>query len=264
MIPKVIHYCWFGKKDLPKSAQRCMTSWKEKCPDYKIVKWSEENISIDKCPQYVREAYSAKKWAFVSDYVRLLVIYQNGGIYLDTDVELLHSFDDVLDYSAFFGFENSSHVATGLGFGAEKGNQILKAMMDEYERINFINNDGSFDLTPCPVRNTRTLTEFGLVNNGTTQVLASNILILSPEFLCPISYETGKKRITNNTISIHWFDGSWLTDEDRKAHKESRKIQKRALHKDRIKHLPNRIAQSILGKSRYEILKNRLMRSTRK
>ena len=119
MIPKKIHYCWFGGNPLPELAIKCLESWKKYCPDYEIIEWNETNFNLDSC-EYVREAYQAKKWAFVSDYARLKVVYDNGGIYLDTDVELIKSLDRLLKNKSFFGTETTGVVATGLGFGAEK------------------------------------------------------------------------------------------------------------------------------------------------
>lgn len=124
MIPKKIHYCWFGRNPLPELAVRCIESWKKYCPDYEIIEWNEDNYDINKI-SYVKEAYQARKWAFVTDYVRLDVVNQYGGIYLDTDVELLKSLDPLLKYKSFFGMEEGKFIATGLGFGAEKGTKIL-------------------------------------------------------------------------------------------------------------------------------------------
>ena len=131
MIPKIIHYCWFGRNPKPELAVKCIKSWKKRCPDYEIIEWNEDNFDISSCPLYVRQAYEAKKWAFVSDYVRLKVVYDEGGVYLDTDVELKKGLDALLAYDAYFGFEDGTHVNTGLGFGAVKGAPILKEMMQD-------------------------------------------------------------------------------------------------------------------------------------
>jgi hypothetical protein len=211
MIPKIIHYCWFGGNPIPSLTKKCIKSWKKLCPDYEIILWNESNFDISDCPIYVKQAYESKKWAFVSDYVRLKVVYDNGGIYLDTDVELIKSLDTLLSYGAFFRFESDGGcVATGLGFGAEKGNNVVRAMMDDYEGISFVKEDSSFDLTPCPVRNTRTLYRFGLKQDDSDQILDSNVRILPSEYLSPIEYSTGKKTLTENTISIHHYQSSWI------------------------------------------------------
>ncbi|MCD7828732.1 MAG: glycosyl transferase [Clostridiales bacterium] len=214
MIPKIIHYCWFGHNEKPKLAEKCIKSWKKYCPDYKIIEWNEDNFDIYCCPLYVRQAYEAKKWAFVTDYVRLKVVYDNGGVYFDTDVELRKPLDTIPECSAWFGFENERNVATGLGFGAEKNTHVLLEMMREYNDISFILNDGTFDKIPCPIRNTSVLLRHGLIQNNCMQTLDSNIIIFPTQYFCPIDYMSGKKHCTKETISIHWFSASWHTKED--------------------------------------------------
>ena len=244
MIPKVIHYCWFGKNPLPKLAVKCINSWKRKLPDYQIIEWNESNFDISSAPIYVRQAYNAKKWAFVTDYVRLKVVYDFGGIYLDTDVELLKNLDNLLCNHAYFGFEDEKYVATGLGFGAEKKEKILYELLSDYEGISFIKPDGSYDTLSCPIRNTKILINHGLIQNNKEQILEGNIHIYPSEYFSPISYETGIKTITANTVSIHWFAGSWLEKEQQKKRDERYSmIRKRA---------PYRLAKRILGVVLYE------------
>lgn len=209
-IPKVIHYCWFGHGEMPPLAKKCIKSWQKKCPDYQIVCWNEENFDLSQ-NRYVREAYRQKKWAFVSDYVRLKVIYDHGGIYLDTDVELLKPLDDLLHYSGFMGFDEKGIVATGLGFGGEKGNQIVGELLKDYADISFIRDDGSCDLTPCPDRNTATLKRLGMDINVTDQIFMGTVF-LPREYLCPMDYYTGKITVTKNTYSIHRYCASWTSD----------------------------------------------------
>lgn len=132
MIPKVIHYCWFGKNGKPELIKKCIASWKEYCPDYEIIEWNESNFDISSIP-YVAQAYADKKWAFVSDYVRLYAIYNHGGIYLDTDVILHHRIDDLLQYSCWLASDDVRYINTGLGFGAEKGNVLIESMMNAYK-----------------------------------------------------------------------------------------------------------------------------------
>jgi len=152
-IPKVIHYCWFGGNEKSKLIKKCIDSWKKYCPDYEIKEWNESNFDIE-INNYVKEAYEAKKWAFVSDYARLWIVYNYGGIYLDTDVELIKSLDNLLNYKAYFGSEDGKLINTGLGFGAIKDNEFVKKIKDDYEYIHFIKDDGTYDITPCPKRNT--------------------------------------------------------------------------------------------------------------
>ena len=258
MIPKTIHYCWFGKNPKPDLALKCIKSWKSKCPDYKIIEWNEDNFNISECPLYVRQAYEMKRWAFVTDYVRLKLVYDYGGIYLDTDVELLKSLNSLLSYQAFFGFENNTSIATGLGFGAEKGCAVVKGMMDDYLEIPFLLPDGNCDTTPCPQRNTHVLVAQGLQQNGKTQMLDPNIKILSKEYLCPMDYFTGSLLRTRKTISIHWFSASWKTTEQQKEHADQVKRLRRKSLVDRLIHAPNRMLLFALGQEEYNTIKHLL------
>lgn len=208
-IPKKIHYCWFGNNNLPKLARKCLKSWKKYCPDYEIVCWNEENFNLN-CNRYVREAYKAEKWAFVSDYVRLKVIYEHGGIYLDTDVELIKPIEPLLNFKGYMGFDEKGIVATGLGFAAEAGNEVIGEMLKDYEKIPFVLPDGEYDVTPCPDRNTATLERLGMDVKNTNQIFMG-IQFLPCEYLCPMDYCTGKTKITKNTYSIHHYCASWTS-----------------------------------------------------
>lgn len=256
MIPKTIHYCWFGRNPKPALAQKCIQSWKKHCPDYTIMEWNEDNYDISSAPLYVRQAYEARKWAFVTDYVRLHVVHDHGGIYMDTDVELKKNPDALLEYSAYFGFEDGQYVNTGLGFGAIPGHPILKEIMADYEGIPFINEDGSINTETCPIRNTKVLLRHGLRQDDSRQVLAGDVLILPSIYLCPLSYQTGKRRFSPKTLSIHWFDASWRTPAE-KAYQAEKRARER---KDSIRHLPNRLLCGLLGQSSYEKFKKLLKR----
>ena len=135
-IPKIIHYCWFGGGAISPENRKCMKSWKKYCPDYKIIEWNEQNFDIG-TNRYAQQAYEAKKYAFVSDYARLAVVYEHGGIYLDTDVELVRPLDELLELPGFMGFQNNNEVATGLGFGARKGNPVVQALLRDYDALGF-------------------------------------------------------------------------------------------------------------------------------
>lgn len=261
MIPKIIHYCWFGGNPLPPLAFKCIKSWKKYCPGYEIIEWNESNYDISAAPLYVRQAYEAKKWAFVSDYVRLQIIYQNGGIYFDTDVELIKGPEALLGYSAYFGFQNQEHVATGLGFGAERHAPILAQMLLAYQDIPFVKEDGSLDLTPCPIRNTEALVGVGLICNNTRQVLNGNILILPANYLNPMDEANGLIHLTPETISIHRFAASWWSEEKQLTRQRVYHLYRRNERKDRIKHLPNRCLRRILGEARYSRIKKFLRKS---
>ena len=254
MIPKIIHYCWFGHNPKPKLALKCMKSWKKYCPDYEIIEWNEDNFDISSCPLYVRQAYEAKKWAFVTDYVRLKVVYDEGGIYLDTDVELIKSLDALLEYDAYFGFEDGTHVNTGLGFGAVKGAPILLEMMRDYEGIPFVLPDGTFDTKTCPVRNTEVLLRHGLKPQDERQILDGSICILPSICMCPIDFNTGKRRWSLKTISIHWFSTSWMTAQEKAAH-DRRVRARRKARLDAWIHLPNRFFKKLLGEDAYSKIK---------
>ena len=208
-IPKVIHYCWFGKGKMPPLAEKCIKSWKKYCPDYEIICWNEENFDVTE-NRYMREAYEARKWAFVSDYARLKIVYEHGGIYLDTDVELIKPLDPLIEDVGFMGFDEKGIIATGLGFAAEPENEIIGNFLRDYDDIPFILEDGSFDLTPCPDRNTATLKCLGMDTSVTDQVFMG-IRFLPDEYLCPMDYYTGKKTITKNTYSIHHYSASWTS-----------------------------------------------------
>ncbi|MBQ7857966.1 MAG: glycosyl transferase [Oscillospiraceae bacterium] len=256
MIPKIIHYCWFGHGEMPKLSKKCIRSWKKHCSDWRIILWNEDNFDINQCPIYVRQAYEAKKWAFVSDYVRLKLVYQYGGVYLDTDVELLKSLDELLKYKAFFGFEdNGTQINTGLGFGAEKESPVIKRMLDDYMEIPFILSDGSIDETTCPQRNTPALFELGLQPNDTLQVLEGDILVLPREYLCPVGYWHHTDRITDNSISIHWYNASWLSQSY--LQKRGRKLKNLRLQRkiEALKLFPKRAIRKIFGDQLIDSLK---------
>ena len=209
-IPKVIHYCWFGNGEMPSITEKCIKSWKKYCPDYEIICWNEENFDLTQ-NKYMRQAYEAGKWAFVSDFARLKILHDHGGIYLDTDVELIRSLDSLLEYSGFMGFDEKGIVATGLGFGAEAQNKIVGEFLRDYDDLEFILPDGSFDLTPCPDRNTAALKRLGMDMSNTDQTFMETRFLPS-EYLCPMDYYTGKKTITRNTYSIHHYCASWTSD----------------------------------------------------
>lgn len=208
-IPKVIHYCWFGKGKMPPIAEKCIKSWKKYCPDYEIICWNEDNFDISR-NKYAKEAYDAKKWAFVSDYARLKVLYDEGGIYMDTDVELIKPLDDLIEKGGYMGFDDNGVISTGLGFACEKENELVGILLADYDDISFVRPDGSYDITPCPDRNTKTMVKLGFDVNVKDQTFMG-IHMLPEDYLCPMKYYTGKKVITENTYSIHHFCASWTS-----------------------------------------------------
>lgn len=208
MIPKKIHYCWFGGKELPELAQKCIKSWKKFCPDYEIIRWDESNFDL-KCNEYVRYCYANKKWAFLSDYVRLAVLNEHGGLYFDTDVELVSSFDELLNFEAFYSFENNTAVNTGQGFGTVSHHPVVEAMLQEYIHLQ-PDERGLFPVIACPELNTNALLSLGLVLNGQRQTVAG-AEILPTDFMNPYDDATGRLNKTANTISIHWYCKSWIS-----------------------------------------------------
>ena len=212
-IPKKIHYCWFGGAPFPESAKKCIDSWKKYCPDYEIIEWNESNINLEES-RFIKEAYENKKWAFVADYARYKIIYNNGGIYLDVDVEIVRNLDDLLKYDAFMGFEGLEYVNTGLGFGAEKGNKMIKSIIEIYNTINFNAYKNNPSEIATPVLVTNLLTKNGLVKNGEFQKIGT-ITILPEDYLCPKNPITRLTNITDNTFSIHHYDASWVDENER-------------------------------------------------
>lgn len=207
MIPKKIHYCWFGRSEKPKLVKKCIESWKKYCPDYEIIEWNEDNFDLNK-NEYVKYCYANRKWAYLSDYVRLNVVAEYGGIYFDTDVEVVKSFDDLLCYDAFYGFENEQYVASGLGFGSVAQHKTILAMLEEYHKLEFDEN-GDLTFIGCPILNTKALSELGLKRNGQLQNICG-AEILPINYLNPYENSTGRLSIQNDTHSIHWYAKSAL------------------------------------------------------
>lgn len=197
---------------MPELALSCMESWKKYCPDYEIVRWDETNFDIRYC-DYLREAFDAHKWAFVTDVVRLYALVNYGGIYMDTDVEVLKSLDDLLHYEAFSGFELKSSIPTGI-MASEKGQVLFDELLHEYDNIHFLQADGSFDLTTNVYRITNTCKKYGLKPDNSLQTVRG-FTLFPMEYFCPFDHATRKINLTENTYTIHHFAGSWQP-EDRK------------------------------------------------
>lgn len=209
MIPKIIHYCWFGGNPLPDNVKQYIESWKKYCPDYEIIRWDESNYDVHK-NAYVELAYQNKKWAFLTDYVRLDIVYNYGGIYLDADVELMRGLDDFLDESCYMGMEQIGTVNTGLGFGAEPKHPFLFENKKAYEQMSFMQKNGVFKPPICVKVTTKLLQEKGLMKENKIQRL-QNVTIYPTDFFCPLKMGTNKLTITDNTYSIHHYAASWYT-----------------------------------------------------
>lgn len=213
-IPKVINYCWFSGREMPEYLVRCIESWKYFCPDYEIKRWDESNYDVNK-NQYMRDAYSEKKWGFVPDYARLDILYNYGGFYLDTDVELLDSLDRFRNQGAFCGVEKWGNVNMGGCSGAVTGHPMIKKMLDYREKISFGLADGSLNLETCGVYETVPLISEGMrVDNSVQRI--GEMTIFSSDFFHPYDYMSGQTVVTENTVSIHHFNGDWLGDDAKK------------------------------------------------
>lgn len=208
MIPKVVHYCWFGRGPKNELAIKCIESWKKFLPDYEIKEWNENNFDVNMYP-YAKEALENRKFAFVTDVVRLYALYTEGGVYMDTDVEVLKTYDPFLHHEMFSGFETNNYVLTGM-MAAEKGSIWAKELLEQYNDRHFVLEDGSFDLTT----NTSVITEYmkfkGLLLNNKYQDFPGLCTMYPSEYFCPKDHTTGKIKCTKNTVCIHHFAGSWL------------------------------------------------------
>lgn len=207
MIPKKIHYCWFGRSSKPKLAEKCIASWRKYCPDYEIVEWNEDNFNVN-LNGYTRMCYENKMWAFLSDYVRLWVVYQYGGVYFDTDVELLRTPDFLLNNEAFFGFETDGTEAisnSGLAFGSVASGLALRTMLEEYDTL----IDGMHGVQMCPELNTSALVKLGLRRDGSLQKFEWGT-VYPVEYFNPYESTTGRLVRTQDTVSVHWYMGSCL------------------------------------------------------
>lgn len=237
MIPKIIHYCWFGQKELPELATKCIESWKSVLSEYKIIRWDESNFDINS-NIYVQEAYKNKKYAFVSDYVRLYAMYNFGGIYMDTDVEVLKPLDMFLNYQAFSGFENYMNIPTGI-MACEKGFPDFGTLLDYYKDRHFVLDNGNFDLTT----NVKIITDFylryGLIQNNTEQLIHGFKLMPNIVF-CPEKDEIEKKYMLQ-IYTIHHKAGSWL---------DHPHVRSGILYD--IKLMTKRVLKTIIGKERFE------------
>ena len=217
MIPKVIHYCWFGGNPLPKSAQMCIASWRKYLPDYEIKEWNESNFDVNIIP-YTTEAYKAKKYAFVSDYARFWILYKYGGLYFDTDVEVIKNMDDIIAKGPFMGCENEAKagampaqlgVAPGLGLGVNPGLGLYGEILNWYNTHHFITWTGVIEKNVVDIT-TEILNKNGIEILDDGVLKSSGILIYPKEYFCPKDYITGEMNITDKTKSIHHYSATWV------------------------------------------------------
>lgn len=237
MIPKVIHYCWFGRNPLPASAQKCIQSWKKFFPDYEIKEWNEDNFEVDSIP-YTREAYQAKKYAFVSDYARFWILYHYGGLYFDTDVEVIRPMEDIIARGGFMGCEIDAceskgavpAVAPGLGLGIEAHHILYQNILEAYQHFHFLNADGSLNQKTVVSYVTEILCQHGLQGVEGIQE-CEGIYIYPQDYFNPWDALLGKMNQTENTRTIHWYSKTWLPSEN-KFQQWGKRILRRCLGKD--------------------------------
>lgn len=209
MIPKKIHYCWFGGNPLTELGERCLESWKKYFPDYEIIEWNESNYDVNKIP-YIKDAYDAKKYAFVSDYARFDIMYEHGGIYFDTDVEVIKDMSEIIKRGSFAGIESAGALAAGLGFATRQREPILKEILESYKDEKFLNDDGSLNLKTVVTRVSDIFKQHGFTDEVKIQNVAG-FTIYPMEYFCPKAIHTFEVNISDNTYTIHHFDGSWVT-----------------------------------------------------
>ena len=213
-IPKVIHYCWFGRNPLPESAVKCINSWKKYFPDYDIKEWNEDNFDVNIIP-YTREAYEAKKYAFVSDYARMWILYHHGGLYFDTDVEVIKPMDDIVARGPFMGIEVEAkdgtfpYVAPGLCLGTPAGHVVYKDVLDVYQDLRFFKGDGKINTYAIVPITSDVLRHNGMKPTNEQQQVAG-VWIYPRDYFNPLDDNTGRLVITENTRSIHWYTKTWL------------------------------------------------------
>ena len=254
MIPKKIHYCWFGRNPKPKLAEKCIKSWQKFCPGFEIIEWNEDNFDVASAPEYVRQAYAHKKWAFVTDYVRLRAMTDQGGIYMDTDVELVKPLTPFLKHEAFGGFEKEDQVCTAV-MGCRAGFPLYLEFMAHYDEMSFLNEDGSLNVTTNVATISGILLQRGLVPNGQAQTV-DGLTIYPSEVFSPVSFESGQLHRTRKTVGIHWFSGSWHTEEEL----EAIRLEKQRQKEEQRSNLRVAIGHKLFGEKGYEKLKSIIKR----
>lgn len=250
MIPKILHYCWFGGGAKPPLAEKCLASWRKYCPDFEIREWNEGNFDLSQAPLYVRQAYEAGRWAFVTDYVRLLPLTQEGGVYMDTDVELVKPLTPYLSHRAFAGFERDDGVQTGL-LACEPGFELFQEFLEHYDTASFYREDGTQDTTTNVEVLTRLCQAHGLRLDGTRQSVAG-LELYPKEVFCPVEFDTMRLHRTRKTVCIHWFAASWHTQQEIEELERERQQQK----EERASALRYGLGTRLLGEQGYARLKS--------
>lgn len=254
-IPKVIHYCWFGHGEMPKLMKKCIKSWEKYCPDYKVILWNEDNFDVNSTI-WTKEAYEAKKYAFVTDYVRLKALYEQGGVYMDADVEVIKSLDQFLAHEAFSGFESETTAPTGI-IASVKGQPVIKRWLDYYLDRHYLIN-GVPNMDPNVSFMTEDLKQNGLQMNDEKQNI--NGMIIYPQtYFCPLSVISNEGKFSDNTYCIHHFTSTWRT---KKAIKDFARVRRHQTKWYRFfenaRYIPNKVTKKLLGDNTYEKLKEKV------
>ena len=215
-MEKIIHYCWFGPKPLGKFEKKCLKSWEKFFPDYKIMKWSEENVDLEEC-EFIKEAYAQKKWAYVADYVRTKALYEHGGIYFDTDMEIIADMSEFIDKGLVLGLEDSTRPNAAVVIIDKKHNKYIKKLLDKYKKMKFNETGDLFDI--CIPKQLEWLLEpYGLeLGSNEVQVLNKDIFIYPRDYFYPLSYDMQNNIFTENTKTIHHFNASWTSNGEKIA-----------------------------------------------
>lgn len=246
-IPKKIHYCWFGNSKKPYDVIKCIESWKKYLPDYEIIEWNEENFDIDNSIDYVKEAYKCKKWAFVSDYVRIVALYKYGGIYFDTDVEVFRNFDELLKNNAFLGFESNDYVMTAV-MGVSKEHHLIKDFLRDYENRHFLREDNTLDMENTNVvALTNILMKKGLMRNGRKQEI-EDIVIYPQPFFSSNDIINIWNRYRKGIYAYHHCQASWY-----------KKITEKG-KRDLLKHYLIGVARNIIGTDKMRQMKKKMVK----
>ena len=257
MIPKIIHYCWFGRGEMPRIMKKCLKSWKKFCPDWEIVRWDEDSFDVDST-LWAKQAYEAKKYAFVADFVRIKALAEQGGVYLDTDQELIKPLEPFLKHRVFLGFMDDKNISAGV-IGTEKGHPLMANMLDYYRDRPFLTDSG-IDIKPNTNWMTEILTEQGLIMNDQFQMIG-DVAVYPQTYFCPTSCVSIENKSGPDTVSLHHWAMTWRTKKAKRDFARVKRHQRkwyRAL--EWLRYLPNRIIRKLFGDGFMDRLKQKLGR----
>ena len=256
MIPKIIHYCWFGRGEMPKLMKKCLKSWKKYCPDWKIVRWDEDSFDVNSTV-WTKQAYASKKYAFVADYVRVRALVEQGGVYLDTDQELIKPLDPFLKHSAFLGFLDRVNVSAGV-MGAEQGNPVMTQLLRYYEGRSFLTADGAMDIKPNTNWMTDILLEQGLKLDDSFQQL-KDVAVYPQTYFCPTSCVSPENLRSRHTVALHHWAMTWRTEKAKKDFARAKRHQTwwyRGLIW--LRYLPNRAVRLFVSEETIDRMKQKV------